>query len=114
MGANPTLLLLIGRFFREHGLLLLLSQFVGFGLLLRRLLVDGFRGFIAHNRSAFRLRANLTGGMIGSSADGGTMADPVRYVNNIDGTLTLRSGNTFGVQLAPRVGRIANFAIRDA
>ena len=30
--------------------------------------------------------------MIGSSADGGTVTDPVRYVNNIDGTLRLGSG----------------------
>jgi hypothetical protein len=52
---NRPLLLFITRLFREHGLLLLLFRLVGFGLLLRRLLVDGFRGFIAHNRSAFRL-----------------------------------------------------------
>src|ERR1035437_4793883 len=50
--------------------------------------------------------------MIGCSGDGGTRADPVRYANNIDGTLTLRSGNTFAGQLAPRFGRFANVAAR--
>jgi hypothetical protein len=48
--------------------------------------------------------------MIGSSADGGTVTDPVRYVNNIAGTLTLgiwQLSNFFCRSLSPAKKSVA-------
>ena len=61
------LLFLTDRLFCESGLLFGFFKLVSFGLFLRGVFLHGLRRFIAHNRSAFRLRL-IDGGMICYSA----------------------------------------------